>query len=98
MNWNKDLAAAHAKTVREKAAAKVDYQDDVDLGLAKDKDFPGWLEDGNGQLYQTALERENEIQSKISQLQAQINGAKGTALKTKRLGLAKAISDRPNPG
>ena len=97
MNWSKDLTAAHAKTIREKKAAKDDWQDDVDLGLTT-KDFAGWIEDGNGQLYTTALSRENEIQTKIEKLQCQINVPKGTAMKAKRLGITKAVSDRENPG
>lgn len=97
MNWSKDLTAAHSNTVRQKKAAKDDWQDDVDLGLTT-KDFAGWIEDGNGQLYTTALSRENEIQTKIENLQGQINGAKGNALKAKRLGITKATSDRENPG
>ncbi|KAK3658403.1 hypothetical protein LTR56_001814 [Elasticomyces elasticus] len=51
LNWEMDLTAAHAKTVREKAAAKLDYLDDLDLEVIPDSTtFMQWLENGNGQL------------------------------------------------
>lgn len=93
LNWSLDLKYAHEATIREKTAAVNDYTLDGQLGLTDRKTFAAWVLDGNGQLFSTALNRENEIQSKINQLQLQLNGPKSGALKIARDNLAKARSD-----
>jgi len=98
-NWSVDLKYAHENTQTQKTAAIADYKQDKELGLTNRETFAGWVLDGNANLYTTAQQREDEIASKINQLQLQMNGPKSAALKDARERLGKARSDIiPSPG
>jgi hypothetical protein len=98
LNWTRGLKAANDKLIAEKTAAGAAWQQDLSLGLTTRTTFSGWLLDGNGALYKTALKRANGIQVKINQLQLKLNGRKSDAFGRARDGLERANSDELTEG